>query len=67
VNASTFFIVGERHLLHVLTEFYAHYNNARPHRALKLRPPDAAPIPFTGKIVRIERLHGIISEYSRAA
>jgi len=60
-------IVGEHHLLHVLTEFYAHYNNARPHRALKLRPPDAAPIPFTGKIVRIERLHGIISEFSRAA
>ena len=60
-------IAGERHLARVLTEFFDHYNHARPHRALELRPPDPVPIPSTGQIVRIDRLHGIVKEYSRAA
>jgi hypothetical protein len=33
----------------------------------QLRPPDPAPIPSVGEIVRIDRLHGIVKEYSRAA
>ena len=60
-------ITGERHLRGVLAVFYDHYNHARPHRALKLKPPDPVPIPVPGRIVRIVRLHGIINEYSRAA
>jgi hypothetical protein len=51
----------------VLKEFFDHYNRARPHRSLRLRPPDPVQIPTVGKIVRIDRLHGIIKEYSRAA
>lgn len=60
-------IAGERHLTRVLTEFFDHYNHARPHRALELQPPDPVPVPSTGQIVRIDRLHGILKEYSRAA
>ena len=32
-------IFGERHLHRVLAGYAAHYNTARPHRALQLRPP----------------------------
>ena len=38
-------IAGQRHLARVLTEFFDHYNHARPHRALELRPPDPVPVP----------------------
>ena len=60
-------ILGERHLERVLAEFFDHYNHARPHRALRLRAPDPIEVPAGGKIVRIDRLHGVITEYSRAA
>jgi hypothetical protein len=32
-------IFGERHLRTVLTQYGAHYNRRRPHRALRLHPP----------------------------
>ena len=57
------------HLEQVLTEFVAHYNAARPHRGLQLRPPvprPVAPLP-TGKVLRRDRLGGLIHEYERAA
>ena len=39
-------IFGERHLRRVLATYAAHYNTARPHRALQLRPPrPQTPIP----------------------
>src|SRR3954466_1065175 len=39
-------IFGERHLRRVLTEYTAHYNTQRPHRALQLRPPrPESPVP----------------------
>jgi putative transposase len=62
-------ILGERHLRQVLREFVEHYNAARPHRALDLRPPLARerPILATGTIVRRDRLGGLIHEYSRWA
>jgi transposase InsO family protein len=60
-------ILGERHLVQVLHEYVDHYNRARPHRGLGLRPPDPQPISEGGLIVRRQRLHGLINEYSRAA
>jgi putative transposase len=62
-------ILGERHLRQVLREFVEHYNAARPHRALDLRPPLAPerPVLVTGTIVRRDRLGGLIHEYSRWA
>ena len=37
---------GERHLCQVLAGYAAHYNTARPHRALQMRPPcPTSPVP----------------------
>ena len=60
-------ILDERHLVQVIGEYFDHYNRARPHRALGLRPPEPPPIQDGGVIVRTQRLHGLINEYSRAA
>ncbi|WP_307531863.1 integrase core domain-containing protein [Streptomyces umbrinus] len=34
-------LYNEQHARHVLTEYAAHYNTGRPHRALQLRAPPA--------------------------
>jgi len=62
-------ILGRGHLEAVLREFVAHYNRARPHLALDLRPPlgRERPVLATGAIVRRDRLGGLIHEYERRA
>ena len=63
-------IFGERHLRHVLAGYAAHYNTARLHRALRLRPPRPAlpvPEPVDGRIRRRPILGGLINEYETAA
>jgi putative transposase len=63
-------ILGHRHLERVLRVYTAHYNRERPHRGLKLRPPDPATAiqpPGTGKIERRDRLGGLIHEYHSVA
>jgi transposase InsO family protein len=62
-------ITGERHLGHVLREFAAHDNSARPHRSLRLQPP-LGPPPHragSGEVGRRDRLGGLLHEYQRAA
>jgi len=64
-------IRNERHLERVLTEFVEHYNSARPHRGIDLevpvpRVPDG-PLDGSVKIRRIDRLGGVLREYSIAA
>ena len=63
-------IFGERHLRRVLAGYAAHYNNARPHRALRLRPPrltSPLPGPVHDRIRRRPILGGLINEYETAA
>ena len=67
-------IAGERHLRQVLTEYLAHYNTARPHRALNQLAPDQAdtqpPEPINLAEHRIRRkqvLGGLTHEYQIAA
>src|SRR4051812_28743461 len=63
-------IFGERHLREVLAKYAAHYNTARPHRALRLRPPrPTAPVPqpIHSGIRRRQVLGGLINEYEAAA
>ena len=63
-------IFGERHLREVLAVYAGHYNTARPHRALRLRPPrgtSAVPEPAYGRIRRRPILGGLINDYGTAA
>jgi putative transposase len=64
-------IVNRRHLTAVLTEYVAHFNHHRPHRALNqaapLRslPPPAAP--SQPHVRRRDLLDGLIHEYTQVA
>jgi hypothetical protein len=65
---------GPRHLQSVLSEYAAHYNRHRPHRARNLRPPDGGD-GITASVAdlamawirRHEVLGGLIHEYEQAA
>ena len=63
-------IYGEGHLRRVLAEYARHYNEHRPHQSREQRPPlyePGQPIDMTARIVRRQVVHGLISEYRRAA
>jgi putative transposase len=63
-------IVNRRHLERVLGVFVEHYNRHRPHRALKLQPPqplEPPPTPTIGEIRHRDRLGSLIHEYYRSA
>jgi len=63
-------IFGERHLRRVLAVYAAHYNTARPHRALRLRPPrptSPVPEPIHGRIRSRPILGRLLNEYEAAA
>ena len=63
-------IFGERHLRRLLAMYAAHYNTARPHRALRLRPPrptSPVPEPVYARIRRRPILGGLLNEYETAA
>ena len=64
-------IFGRRHLVSVLAEYADHYNVHRPHRALGQAPPlgssEAAVVVPVGRIVRRDRLGGLIHEYAQVA
>jgi putative transposase len=66
-------IVGRHHLEQVLRIYVQHYNLHRPHRALRLQPPDP-PAQVTilgeddrGAVYRRDLLGGLLHEYRRAA
>ncbi|MEU9247461.1 integrase core domain-containing protein [Streptomyces sp. NPDC048385] len=63
-------LYNEQHARHVLTEYAAHYNTGRPHRALHLRAPaddpDVIPVPAQ-RVHRHNVLGGLIHEYRNAA
>ncbi len=64
-------ITGERHLRLVLDEYVDHYNMHRPHRALKQHAPAGRPHPpaphVNVRVLRRDRLGGLIHEYSQVA
>lgn len=65
-------IVGRRHLEHVATTYVDHYNGHRPHRALDQASPDLASpraeaVFDLSRIVRRDRLGGLLHEYRVAA
>jgi putative transposase len=64
-------ITGRRHLEAVLAEYVDHYNTHRPHRALQQRPPtgrpELAPLGDNVRVVRRDRLGGLVHEYAQVA
>ena len=64
-------IVGERHLRLVLGEYTDHYNGHRPHRSLQQDPPAGRlhpPVEMSSmRVLRRDRLGGIIREYAQVA
>jgi putative transposase len=64
-------IFSEQQLAHVLTEYEAHYNTHRPHRALEQRSPiDSGRTRRLGSPNAVQRrqvLGGLINEYRHAA
>lgn len=64
-------ITSERHLRLVLSEYIDHYNRHRPHRTLRQNPPAGRIHPpgvVTGiRVVRQDRLGGLIHEYAQVA
>ena len=64
-------IVGGRQLRLVLAEYADHYNSHRPHRALGQAPPLGLGEPVVlapaGRVVRRDRLGGLIHEYAQVA
>jgi putative transposase len=67
-------ILNRSHLERILGVFVDHYNGHRPHRALCLMPPDprrqevaSASPSFHFRILRRDRLGGVIHEYAPAA
>jgi transposase InsO family protein len=64
-------IASERHLRLVLGEYADHYNVHRPHRTLHQNPPAGRaypPVEMTGtRVLRRDRLGGLIHEYSQVA
>jgi transposase InsO family protein len=62
-------ILGRRHLEHVLHIYRQHYNEHRPHRALRLLPPDGrhpTPLNAPDRLRRQDHLGGLIHEYKAA-
>jgi len=67
-----FAVVGEKHLRWILSEFIdRHYNRQRPHQGIGQQIPAEieSPVarPDRGRVVRDERLNGLLMEYRRAA
>jgi hypothetical protein len=66
-------ICGHRHLHTVLSEYLAHYNGHRPHRALGQRCPDGhrrsqvLEADSGSRIMRYDVVGGLVHEYRRAA
>jgi putative transposase len=64
-------ILGRRQLVTVLAEYADHYNRHRPHRALGQAPPIQPNEPVVpaldGRVVRRDRLGGLIHEYAQVA
>jgi putative transposase len=61
-------ILGRRHLEHVLAEYVEHYNQHRPHRALRQGSPQLhVSVPVGDRVERRRVLGGLINEYRTAA
>ena len=62
-------ILGERHLLRVLSEYLGFFNTDRPHQGIGQKVPEGPPAPANtnGRVVKRSVLEGLHHAYRRAA
>ena len=65
-------VIGQGHLDRILRVYVEHHNQHRPHRALRLEPPDPArpgiiAEDHSARVHRRDLLGGLLHEYRRAA
>ena len=60
-------VLSRRHLETILAQYLKHYNKARPHRSLRLLPPDPRSTTGGTKVTRTDVLGVVIHEYELAA
>ena len=60
-------VLDEQHLTSILREFFAYYNQERPHRTLGLQTPERRLRPTTGPVRSRPVLYGLHHVYERAA
>jgi putative transposase len=60
-------ILGERHLRRAIAEYVEHYHHERTHQGLGNRLIEGVPERESGRIVRRERLGGLLNHYYREA
>ncbi len=63
-------IINAAHLRKVLSEYESHFNGHRPHRALNHASPLSAlpdPVDADVKVIRRDRLGGLLHEYAQVA
>ena len=63
-------IINAGHLRKVLSEYESHFNGHRPHRALNQASPLRAlpdPVDADVKVIRRDRLGGLLHEYAQVA
>lgn len=62
-------LFGEKSLKHVLTEYIKHFHSERNHQGIAnvIPFPDARIGPTTGKVIKSERLGGLLNFYHRKA
>ncbi len=60
-------ILGERHLRRAIGQYMEHYHVERTHQGLGNRLIDGVPEPGSGRIIRRERLGGLLNHYYREA
>jgi transposase InsO family protein len=62
-------VMGERHLLGILAEYVAYYNDTRTHLSLAKDAPEPRSVqpPSQGRVVEVPRVGGLHHEYLRRA
>ena len=62
-------VLNERHLHRILTEYFDHYHNSRPHLSLDRNSPSPREMerPSQGKVLSIPQVGGLHHRYTRRA
>jgi putative transposase len=62
-------VLGERHLLHLLTAYFTYYHQARPHMALENNAPEPREVEGVepGRVVAVPMVGGLHHRYRRSA